>query len=148
MLRRTIAAEFVALAVLVACAPGETPGTAVTVPPALRADPARGNHSGCNGTGSVKVTPCPIVLTKNTKRGFVVMVSGPGVVNSYLEDLNDCLKHQLCYNAEREGSSQTQWRMTSGRACGRAEVEFTGVNAANSEVGHAFLKLTNEYCPR
>ena len=73
--------------------------------------------------------------------------SGPGVDKSYLEDLNDCFKRQLCYNAQRDGSSQTQWLMTSGTACGRAEVEFTGVNADDWEVGHAFLKLTNRYCP-
>jgi hypothetical protein len=80
--------------------------------------------------------------------GFVVTVNGPRVVNSYLGQLNACFGNKLCYNAEREGSSQVQWRITSGRDCGGADVEFLGVDANGHEVGYAFLKVNNRYCPR
>jgi hypothetical protein len=101
----------------------------------------------CGGTGGVKVKPCPVRLTRHTKAGIVVTVSGPGVINSYLGKLNGCFSGKLCYNAEREGSSQVQWRITSGRACGGADVEFDGVNASGGQVGYFFLRVSNRYCP-
>ena len=101
----------------------------------------------CGGTGGVQVTPCPIRLTRHTKPGIVVTVSGPGVVNSYLGALNGCFNGHLCYNAEREGSSETQWRITSGTSCGGADVEFIGVDAHGAKVGYFFLKVANKYCP-
>jgi hypothetical protein len=100
----------------------------------------------CGGTGGVKVTPCPVRLTRHTKPGIVVTVSGPGVVNSYLGKINGCFSGHLCYNLEREGSSETQWRITSGPYCGRADVEFDGVNASGQRVGYFFLGLRNRYC--
>lgn len=90
--------------------------------------------------------PCAIKLTRRTKAGIVVTVRGPHVVNSYLDQLNGCLNLKNCYNAEREGSSQTQWRITPGEACGGANVEFDGVNGQGTEVGHAFLKVDNRFC--
>jgi hypothetical protein len=101
----------------------------------------------CGGTNHVKVAPCPVRLTKHTKSGIVVTVSGPGVVNSYLGKLNGCFSGKLCYNAERYGSSQTQWLITSGTHCGGADVEFDGVNASGGVVGYFFLKVSNRYCP-
>jgi hypothetical protein len=102
---------------------------------------------GCGGTNSVKVTPCPVVLTRETKSGIVVTVSGPSVVNSYLGTLNSCFSGKLCYNLERVGDSQTRWRITPGTFCGGADIEFFGVNARGKEVGYTFLGYLNKYCP-
>jgi hypothetical protein len=93
------------------------------------------------------VTPCPIRLTKRTKSGIVVTVSGRHVVNSSLGRINACFSGKLCYNAERYGSSETQWLITSGQSCGGADVEFLGENASGHVVGYAFLKVANKYCP-
>ena len=101
----------------------------------------------CGSARGVKVRPCPIHLNKHTISGIVVTVSGHHVVNSYLGRLNGCFNGELCYNAERYGSSQTQWLITSGSSCGRADVEFYGVDAAGNEVGYFFLKVANKYCP-
>jgi hypothetical protein len=101
----------------------------------------------CNGTGGVKVKPCPVHLNRHTKDGIVVTVKGPGVVNSYLGKLNGCHNGQLCYNAERYGSSYTKWLITPGQSCGNADVEFDAVNASGGEVGYYFLKVANKYCP-
>jgi hypothetical protein len=100
----------------------------------------------CGGTGGVTVAPCPVHLTRHTKQGIVVTVSGPGVVNSDLGHITGCFNGHTCYNAEREGSSQTQWRITSGRVCGAADVEFDGVDAYGNTVGYYFLKVANKYC--
>ena len=105
-----------------------------------------GADAACAGSGGVQVTPCPIRLTKHTRGGIVVTVSGPGVVTSYLKTLNECHHDRLCYNAEREGNSETQWRFSSGRDCGSADVEMDGVDALGQTVGAAFLKLTNRDC--
>ena len=100
----------------------------------------------CGGVRGVTVLPCPIRLTRHTKRGVVVTVSGPGVVNSSLGHITSCYSGQICYNAERVGSSQTQWRITSGEVCGGAIVEFLGENVSGAVVGYAFLKVANKYC--
>lgn len=146
MIRRVNgAAALAGLFLLAACAGGAThsAGGASAVPPA-DVRPAK----DCGGTGDVQVTPCPIRLTKNNRDGIVVTVSGPGVVNSYLGRINGCFNGHLCYNAGREGSSETQWRITSGTSCGRADVEFDGVDAHGGKVGYFFLGLVNKYCPR
>jgi hypothetical protein len=149
MFRRVnILAAVASLSLLAACAPGQPMSQAGVSPGAGSGLPGAATPGkNCGGTGGVKVTPCPITLTRRTKPGFVVTVSGPGVVNSYLGGLNFCVHHQLCYIAEREGSSQTKWRITSGRYCGNADIKFSGVNAGNTEVGHAFLQVANRYCP-
>ncbi|HEY6327579.1 MAG TPA: hypothetical protein VIW73_13825 [Candidatus Cybelea sp.] len=100
----------------------------------------------CGGSGGVRVAPCPIVLTRHTKAGIVVTVSGPNVVNSYLTQLNGCSHHKFCYNAHRAGSSYTQWRITSGKDCGGADVGFDGVDGQGTEVGHASLEVSNRFC--
>lgn len=150
MFRRVNAwAAVVSFFLLAACSGGPvTPGGSSAAPQAPRpGDSVIRPAKNCGGTGGVAVTPCPIRLTRHTKPGIVVTVSGPGVVNSYLGKLNGCFNAHLCYNAEREGSSQTQWRITSGTACGGADVEFIGVDAHGENVGYFFLKVTNKYCP-
>lgn len=102
---------------------------------------------GCGGVHGVKVTPCPIRLTKHTKSGIIVTVSGPRVVNSALGRIQSCYSGYTCYNVGREGGSQTQWLITSGRYCGRAILEFMGENARGKGVGYAFLEIANRYCP-
>jgi hypothetical protein len=137
-----------AMCMLAACTSGSmvSPAISPAVPVAaglLAMTPAK----DCGGVRGVKVTPCPLVLTKQTKAGVVVTVSGPGVVNSYLEQLNACFNGRLCYFAEREGSSQIQWRIKSGTACGSADIQIDAVNAQGKQVGYAFLKVVNKYCP-
>jgi hypothetical protein len=152
MFRRLFAAAAVAsLSILAACTPGEQvsqAGSAIA-PQAPRAGllARMMPDKDCGGVGGVTVTPCPIRLTKHTKRGIVVTVSGPGVVNSYLGHITSCFSGQICYNAERKGSNQTKWRISSGQYCSAADVEFLGVNASGAEVGYFFLKVTNKYCP-
>ncbi len=100
----------------------------------------------CGGAGGVAVTPCPVILTKHTKSGIVVTVTGPGVVSSHLGTIQGCFSGYTCYNVQREGGSETQWRITSGRYCGRADLEFDGVNASGEQVGYFFLGIRNKHC--
>jgi hypothetical protein len=140
-LRVNVMAAVASLSILAACNSAQQmsqPGGGLA--------PAVSPANGCRGSGGVKVTPCPVRLTRQTKAGIVVTVSGPNVVNSYLDQLNGCFSHKNCYNAEREGSSQTQWRITSGEVCGAANVEFDGVDVHGTEVGHAVLKVLNDFC--
>jgi hypothetical protein len=146
--RFNIVAALASLALFAACSsaqPVSQAGSAV-VPPALGAGAIRPDKD-CGGAHGVKVTPCPIRLTRRNKAGVVVTVSGPGVVNSYLGQLNACFNGKICYNAQREGSSQVQWRISPGLACGSADIEFIGVNGSDQKVGYTFLKSTNKYCP-
>jgi hypothetical protein len=136
-------AVLASLPALAACTSGSSPAQSSSglVPLAVTPD------KGCGSAGHVKVKPCPIRLTSHTQSGIVVTVSGPGVVNSYLGQINSCYSGKLCYFVEREGSSQTQWRFTPGTVCGGAEVEFDGINARGRRVGYTFLQLNNTYCP-
>jgi hypothetical protein len=101
----------------------------------------------CGSSGHVFVAPCPIKLTKHTKDGIVVTVSGPKVVSSDLGSIKSCFNAQNCYNAQRYGSSQTQWLITSGSSCSGADVEFDGFNAHGQRTGYFFLGVKNKYCP-
>jgi hypothetical protein len=145
--RRVILAALAGLSALAACTSGQLLSQGpVPAPPQARVQSAIDPDKNCGSAHGVTVTPCPVRLTKHTKSGIVVTVSGPGVVNSYLGSLNGCFNAKLCYNAERVGSSQTQWLITSGRSCGGADVEFLGVDALGEQVGYAFLKVANKYC--
>ncbi len=151
MVRRVVTLALVAgLSVLAACSSGESTSQAglSAVPPVQqgRVPLAIAPDKNCGGVNGVTVTPCPLRLTRHTKAGIVVTVSGPGVVNSYLGRINGCFNGHLCYNAERVGSSETQWLITSGPSCGGADVEFEGVNASGGKVGYFFLKVANKYC--
>lgn len=129
-----------AVCALAACSSAQ-PVSQPAIPALLQPD------KNCGSTHGVKVAPCPIRLTRHTKSGIIVTVSGPGVTSSYLGELNACFSGKLCYYAERVGSSETEWLFTSGKACGGADVELYGVNASGQKIGYAFLKLTNRYCP-
>jgi len=147
LLRVKAIAAIASFSALAACMSGQDrslTGSGLVAPP-LGA--AASPDKDCGGTRRVKVLPCPIRLTRHTKPGIVVTVSGPHVVNSYLGQLNGCFSGKNCYNAEREGSSQTQWRITSGQVCGGADVEFYGVNSHGTRMGYTFLKVSNHYCP-
>jgi len=152
MLRRLqIPAALTGLSLLAACASAQ-PGTQTglsAIPPAQQAriGSSISPDKNCGSVHHVTVTPCPIRLTRHTKAGIVVTVSGPHVVNSYLGRINGCFSGRTCYNAERVGSSEVQWLITSGDACGGADVEFVGVNARGKDVGYFFLKVANKYCP-
>ena len=137
------------VSILAGCSAGQSVSqtTSSLVPPASGASAVRPNKD-CAGTHGVKVTPCPITLTRRNKGGVVVTVSGPGVNASYLEELNACFSHKICYNAQRQGSSAVQWRISPGLVCGAADIQFDAYAGASQLVGDAFLKSTNEYCPR
>ncbi len=147
---RTIAL-LAGLSVLAACGSGQPvyqTGSAivpsaqgVSSPSSVRPD------KGCGGVHHVTVTPCPIQLNRRTKSGIVVTVSGPGVVDSALGTIRSCYSGHNCYNAERNGSSQTQWLITPGALCGGAILEFRGKNTRGRRVGYAFLEISNKYCP-
>lgn len=150
MFRRVNAGAAIAcLSLSAACSGGAVNlGGTSTVPLSHRAgDAVIRPAKNCGGTGGVAVNPCPVRLTRHKKRGIVVTVSGPGVVNSYLGRLTSCFNGQICYNAERVGDSNTQWRITPGASCGTADVEFDGVDSSGAEVGYFFLKVANKYCP-
>jgi hypothetical protein len=143
MVRRAGAPALLSLIMaLTACSAVGTPSQ----PPAAGASAIKPDKD-CGSAGGVKVAPCPVRLGKHTKSGVVVTVSGHGVVNSYLGSLNGCFNGYLCYNAERYGSSQTQWLITSGSSCGAADVQFMGVDSHGNVVGYFFLKVSNHYCP-
>lgn len=116
-------------------------------PSAGRSWPSVSPDKDCGSSGHVVVAPCPIKLTKRTKNGIIVTVSGPKVANSELGRLSGCFNGQNCYNAQRYGGSQTQWLITSGSSCSAADVEFDGYDARGHEVGYFFLGLKNRYCP-
>jgi hypothetical protein len=138
------------LLALVACAVGpqaSQQGSAI-VPPAPSASFGTAiPDKDCQGIRGVTVAPCPIMLTKDTKHGIVVTVGGSGVVDSVVQKLRPCSNGKICYNLNRAGSGLTQWRLTSGRACGVADIKFFGLDSAHNKVGYAFLKSTNTYCP-
>lgn len=101
----------------------------------------------CRGFHGVAVAPCPILLTKDTQSGIVVTVSGPGVVDSTARK-RPCSKGKLCYHINRANSADlNQWRLTSGRYCGAADIEFFGLDSLRKKVGYAFLSIINMYCP-
>jgi hypothetical protein len=149
--RLFVTAAVASLSVLGACTPGEQASQAgsAVVPQTRGAAPfgAVTPDKDCGGAGGVTVSPCPIRLTKHTKRGIVVTVSGPGVVSSDLGQITSCFSGKICYNAERRGNSQTEWRITSGQYCSAADVEFRGYNTSGALVGYFFLKVANKYCP-
>jgi predicted small lipoprotein YifL len=139
------------VSVLAACGSGQPfypPGSGVA-PPAQRVSSPSSitPDKGCGGVHGVKVTPCPIRLSRHTKSGIVVTVSGPRVVSSALGTIQSCYSGYNCYNVARYGSSQTQWLITSGSYCGGAILEFEGENARGRHVGYAFLEIANKYCP-
>ena len=146
------AATLAMLSLLVACSSSQQASQAG--PSLVPAAAGTGFHHGmspdkdCGGTGGVTVTPCPVHLTKHTRSGVVVTVGGPGVVSSSLGHISGCFSGHKCYNAKREGGSQTQWRITSGRSCGAADVEFDAMNESGQQVGYFFLKISNKYCRR
>jgi hypothetical protein len=142
MFRRVSGAAVLASLIgLVGCTVGQQPAPSAGFGAAVT--PER----DCQGVRGVAVTPCPIVLTKDTKPGIVVTVGGPGVVDSVVKKLTACSSGKICYNLNRTGSGLTQWRITSGRACGVADIKFFGLDSAHSQVGYAFLHVTNKYCP-
>ena len=149
--RVSVVAAAAALFALSACTQGQQPSQAGSAVPQA----GGASHSSpvtpakdCGGTGGVTVTPCPVRLTKHTKGGIVVTVSGPGVVSSHLGTIKGCFSGYTCYKVKREGGSETQWRITPGGYCGRADVEFDGVDASGEQVGYFFLGVRNKHCRR
>lgn len=139
-----------AASILVSCssAPQSSPlGTTIAPSGSGAVVPSITPLKDCGGTGGVKVKPCPVHLSIHTLSGVIVTVKGPGVKSSYLGKLNGCFNGKLCYNAERYGSSETKWVITSGSSCGSADVEFDAVDANSGQVGYFFLKVANHYCP-
>ncbi|MGA8325475.1 MAG: hypothetical protein WB757_05270 [Candidatus Cybelea sp.] len=138
-----------AVIVLAGCSSSSQPfNPNATSPSAGRSSlPTVSPDKDCGSAGHVVVTPCPVKLTKHTKHGIIVTVSGPKVVSSDLGSIKSCFNAQNCYNAQRYGSSQTQWLITSGSSCSGADVEFDGFNAHGQRTGYFFLEVKNKYCP-
>lgn len=146
--RLGIATVIGAVLVFAGCSNGsQTLNPNATSPSAERSMPSVSPDKDCGSSGHVFVAPCPIRLTKHTKNGIVVTVSGPKVVNSQLGRISGCFNGQNCYNAERYGNGATQWLITSGSSCSAADVEFDGYSAHGHEVGYFFLGVKNKLCP-
>ncbi|HEX3458783.1 MAG TPA: hypothetical protein VHR97_12605 [Candidatus Baltobacteraceae bacterium] len=145
-----VAATLATLSLLAACTSGQqaSQGGTSVVPSAAGTGfhHAMSPDKDCGGAHGVTVKPCPVHLTKHTGSGVLVTVGGPGVVSSVIGDINGCFNGRQCYKAKREGSSQIQWRFTSGKSCGAADVEIDAMNASGQEVGYFFLKVSNKYC--
>lgn len=149
MIRRIDAIAFSAVLVLLtACAGQQAAQSGLSIPAVNGAAMSRAvpPPKNCGGAGGVTVTPCPVKLNKNTKDGVVIAVGGKGVVDSQIGRISGCFNGKTCYNAAREGSSNTQWRITSGASCGTADVEFDGMDSQGKQVGYFFLKIANKYC--
>lgn len=111
----------------------------------------RPDSGPCGGNHGVRVTPCPVKLTRATRdTGVTVTVSGPGVTNwsAFVAGCASSSNQAICSVAQL---GQTTWRISSNANCGTAEAEFdggsyngTGIHA----VGAGFLKIVNKYCPQ
>jgi hypothetical protein len=105
----------------------------------------------CGGTNGVSISPCPLVLPKKTKGYAVFFVTGPGVINTYLN--NDT--EGFCYNKEggevcyleNLGSPPNYWQASSGTVCGKAKPVTFSAFGVNGLIGYAYLKVINKYCP-
>jgi hypothetical protein len=98
----------------------------------------------CGGTGGVSVTPCPVKLTKKTrKKGVVVTVGGPGVAEAGIY-YDSC--YPKCYYTN-DGSSYLMYVIKSGPYCGDGRMGFNAVNASGQPVGDGYLEVVNKYCP-
>lgn len=141
---------FAALSICAGCTSGQPSsqaGPASVVPTQRGERPEIQPDKDCGGTGHVRVTPCPVRLTKHTTQGVIVTVRGRRVADSEIGRINSCFNGQNCYNLARVGSSRTQWLITSGESCGAADVEIDAMNAHGRQVGLFFLKVSNKYCP-
>ncbi len=152
MLRRVDLLSMAAgLLLLAGCASGQT-ASQTGAPAAL---PMQRGHSpstiqpdkGCAGSRHVDMTPCPVLLTADTKDGIVVTVKGRHVADSAIGKMTSCFNADHCYNVARVGSSRTQWLFTSGPACGDALVKFRARNADGRRIGIYYLEVSNTYCP-
>jgi hypothetical protein len=91
----------------------------------------------CQGSGEIRITPCPVLL-KNA-RGIAVTVSGPHV--RFAKPGAGC--NDVCFFKK---VSDTKWKALPGYMCGTVEAQFTALNAAKHRLGFVYLKVTNQHC--
>jgi hypothetical protein len=98
----------------------------------------------CGGTNGVSVTPCPVKLTRKTRKtGVLVTVSGPGVTEAgiYYDACDEMCRYYTV------GSNGIQWLIVSGSECGKARMGFNAVTTRGQPVGDGYLEVINKYCP-
>jgi hypothetical protein len=143
-----LAALAFGLTLLPACASGQqgSQSGSPVVPSTHRVGPSSivPDRFFCGGTGGVSVTPCPVKLTKKTRKtGVVVTVGGPGVAETGIY-YNAC--YPRCSLAPVTVYS-LQYVVTSGLYCGKGRVGFNAVKANGQPVGDGYLEVENKYCP-
>lgn len=100
----------------------------------------------CQGTGRVKVQPCPVTLIKKHST-IVVTVSGPGVTSSAQK--TNSKNHSFCGSVCSVGqfsSSPLKYDVSAGTKCGSAKAFFYGYNASGNSVGIGRLTVINKDC--
>jgi hypothetical protein len=98
---------------------------------------------GCDWAGAVEsAAPCPVKLKeKNHTTGVTVTITAKDY--AYIElYINEC--DSIC---SVEQLDRTQWLVTGGSACGRAELEWNAYNASGEAIGYAYVPAVNKYCP-
>jgi hypothetical protein len=85
----------------------------------------------CHGHHHVRVAPCPANLKKSS--GVEVQISGPGVVNSALQNCE-----YICSVSQIDG---THWQVNLGSNCGVNLLDAVGYNATGRYVGYERLKF-------
>jgi hypothetical protein len=138
-------ARLVALLLSAASLVGCSNSQAVPVPPAQSALPPAQRvapDAGCEGSGGVKVRPCPVTLTKQ-KSTDIVTVTGPKVDDSAVVE-TACEKKGVC-TVGQFSSEPVKWYVYAGTKCASAVIYFYGYSASKT-VGVGHLKVINKDC--
>jgi len=100
----------------------------------------------CDGTGGVKVRPCPVTITKKHSMPEV-KVSGPNVVDSAIKtnskNRSGCGK--IC-GVGQLSSDSLAYYVYAGSKCGSASLAFYGYDQGGSTVGIGNLEVINKDC--
>lgn len=100
----------------------------------------------CDGTGGVKVRPCPVIIT--TKHSMPeVKVSGPNVVDSAIKtnSKNRSGCGRIC-GVGQLSSDSLAYYVYPGSKCGSANLAFYGYDQDGDTVGIGNLEVTNKDC--
>lgn len=99
----------------------------------------------CYGS-NITVKPCPVKLTKHSKHGIAVTVSGPGVTTSGASSGTCKPNSDACFFIDSTSSFTTWTILPNVDACGKGYATFQGF-AGSTEVGEYSVKVINKYCP-
>jgi hypothetical protein len=153
-LRSLITCGLLGLGPLSACGGQQLAGTGTnTTAPGQsvfsRIAPPLGN---CGGTHGVSVSPCPLIISKQSQGHAVFNVTGPGVINTYLKgyqlegNCSNQRRGEIC-SVENLGSPPSYWGATSGPYCGKAKPLKFYAYGVSGFIGYANLEVINRYCP-